>query len=426
MSKPNPSKRALESQQLKNPRLLTLKLIGQVKALRLSIEETCRRSPEYGQLHPRDQAFTRALISHTFRHHHALDAAFAPLLSRPIAGLSPAALGPLRLGTVELLVMGSSAHAALNEAVNLTPKALKGLVNAVLRKLVNDAGAEARFWAAAALPEWMGEKWAADFDAQTSARIQAGLRQMPEMDLSLKPDISVPEGLSENCLLPLHARVPAGDPRVLPGFDDGDWWVQDLAASLPVRMLGDVRGLRVLDICAAPGGKTLQLAAAGANVTALDISKGRLKRLRENLHRTWLKADVVCADAMEWEPTQGFDAILLDAPCSASGTLRRHPEWPWIHARKDQLQHVPLQGELLDRALTWLKPGGKLVYAVCSLFPEEGEHQMRGRDLVNEKPAGIPDWAWHQDADTKKGWLRTTPDPDLNKDGFFAALLQKA
>ena len=400
-----------------NPRALALKLIGQVKGQRLSIEETCRRNPDFGRMDPRDQGLCRALITHTFRHHHALDAAFAPLLSRSIDSLSPAALGPLRLGVVELLVLKNDAHAALNETVKLAPKALKGLINAVLRKLVKDEGAEACFLSAPALPEWLGQKWAEDFGVERAEKIAAGLRLMPDMDLSFKPD-AAPLGES---ILPHHGRVPAGDPRSLAGFEAGDWWVQDMSACLPARMLGDVAGLRVLDICAAPGGKTLQLAAAGAQVTALDVSKQRVKRLRENLHRTYLKAEVVVADALAWEPDEPFDAILLDAPCSASGTLRRHPEWPWIHARKDQLQHVELQGQLIDRALTWLKPGGKLVYAVCSLFSEEGEQQMAGRTHTKVKPAGIPDWAWN----TKKGWLRTTPDPDLNKDGFFAALIEK-
>ena len=403
-----------------NPRSLALKLIGQVKGQRLSIEETCRRNSEFRGLDPRDQSFCRALIAHTFRHHHALDAAFAPHLSRPIESLSPAALGPLRLGVVELLVLKNDAHAALNETVKLAPKALKGLVNAVLRKLVKDEEAEARFWAAPALPEWMGQKWVEDFGANQAAKIQSGLRTLPEMDLSFKPDVPS----LGTPLLPGHGRVPAGDPRELAGFEAGDWWVQDISASLPVRMLGDVAGLRVLDICAAPGGKTLQLAAAGAYVTALDVSKQRVKRLRENLHRTYLKAEVVVADALEWSPDDPFDAILLDAPCSASGTLRRHPEWPWIHARKDQLEHVDLQAKLIERAMSWLKPGGKLVYAVCSLFTEEGEQQFADNAPFTRtmtQPAGIPDWAW----DTKKGWLRTTPDPDFNKDGFFAALIEK-
>ena len=397
---------------------LALKLVGQVKGQRRSIEEICRRSADFARLDLRDQALCRALITHTFRHHHALDATFAPHLSRPIESLSPAALGPLRLGTVELLVLKNQSHAALNETVKLAPKALKGLVNAVLRKLNQDAHAETRFWATPALPPWMAEKWTADFGPKKATALQLGLRRLPEMDLSFKPGVP----LLGTALLPCHGRVPAGNPRALPGFDTGDWWVQDISASLPVRMLGDMQGQRVLDMCAAPGGKTLQLAAAGARVTALDISKTRLKRLQENLQRTSLKAEVICTDALNWQPNEPFDAIVLDAPCSASGTLRRHPEWPWIHTHKDQLQHVWLQGQLIDRALTWLKPGGKLVYAVCSLFPEEGEQQIAGRaTLIKTKPEDIPNWAWN----TKKGWLRTTPDPDLNKDGFFAALLKQ-
>lgn len=404
---------------VQGPRTLTLKLIGQIKGTRQPIEAVMRGNPEFRKLDPRDQGLTRSLVTGFFRHHHALDAAFAPHLSKGLEELSPAALGPLRMGCLELLGLKHEPHAALNEAVKLAPKSLKGLVNAVLRKVQTDPEAPARFWSTPAVPPWMAEAWEATYGEARTRDLLNGLRQIPDLDLTLKPGM-VMEGREE--LAPNHARSPATDPRALPGFDAGDWWVQDLAASLPARMLGDVAGKRVLDVCAAPGGKTMQLAAAGANVTALDASESRLVRLQENLARTNLKAEVVCADALTYTPDALFDAILLDAPCSASGTLRRHPEWPWIHARKDQLSAVPLQAQLIDRALTWLKPAGVLVYAVCSLFPEEGEDHFAGRsDLIKDKPASIPALAWN----TKKGWLRTTPNVDMNMDGFFAAAVRK-
>ena len=402
------------------PRALTLKLIGQIKGTRQPIETVMRGNADFKKLDPRDQGLTRALVTGFFRHHHALDAAFIPHLSRGIDALSPAALGPLRMGCLELLGLEHDAHAALNEAVKLAPKSLKGLVNAVLRKVQADPDATERFWTTPAVPPWMAEAWTAIYGEEKTRDLLTGLRQIPDMDLSLKPGVTLDGGKE---LAPNHLRGPAADPRELEGFEEGNWWVQDLAASLPARMLGDVAGKRVLDVCAAPGGKTMQLAAAGASVTALDASERRLERLQENLDRTGLQAEVICADALTYAPDELFDAILLDAPCSASGTLRRHPEWPWIHARKDQLAAVPLQAELIERALSWLKPGGVLVYAVCSLFPEEGEQHFDARtDLIQDKPEGVPALAW----DTKKGWLRTTPNSELNMDGFFAAALRKA
>ena len=410
-----------------SPRALALKLIGQVKGKRKPIAEIFQSDAAYRALDPRDKSLVRALVTQVFRHHHALDAAFAPLLSKPLDSLSPAALGPLRLGAAELLVMGGEAHATLNETVALAPKSLKGLVNAVLRALSTDLeSAKARLDSATAVPPWLLEKWTQDFGAETASQISKGLREVPDLDLSLKSDANFSLG---KAILENHARLPAQDPRALPGFEAGDWWVQDLAASLPVRLLGRVAGKTALDVCAAPGGKTMQLAASSAQVTALDISQSRLARVQENLDRTRLKANLICADALAYEPEQSFDLIVLDAPCSASGTLRRHPEWPWIHARKDQLAQVPVQAALLRKALTWLNPGGRLVYAVCSLFPEEGEHQIeslltenKGVRLAQAPDMPLPPDSWQKE----KGWLRTTPNPDLNMDGFFAAVLERA
>ncbi|MEM6467291.1 MAG: transcription antitermination factor NusB, partial [Pseudomonadota bacterium] len=336
-------------------------MVGQVKGQRRPIAEVLQSTPAYRALDPRDQSLVRALVTHFFRHHHALDAVFAPHLSRPLDSLSPAALGPLRLGTVELLAMGSAAHATLNETVALTPKALRGLVNAVLRTVLkNEEESKARFADALAVPPWLMEGWQATFGETRANALTAGLREVPHLDLTLKPGTAFDLG---EAALDNHRRLPTDDPRTLPGFAKGDWWVQDLAASLPVRLAGDLAGKRALDVCAAPGGKTMQLAAGGAEVTALDISKARLARVRDNLDRTKLSVDLACQDALKYEPKERFDLILLDAPCSASGTLRRHPEWPWIHARKDQLAHVPTQAALLRKSLDWLTPGGKLIYA---------------------------------------------------------------
>ena len=225
--------------------------------------------------------------------------------------------------------------------------------------------------------------------------------------------------------MPGHVRLPRGAAVTgLPGYSDGAWWVQDLAASLPARLLGEGRGRRVLDLCAAPGGKTLQLAAAGWEVTALDISKRRLERLGENLERTGLTASIVTADALQWEPDAPFDAVLLDAPCTATGTCRRHPDVLHRIGGAQIEEMASLQAKLLERASGWLVPGGRLVYAVCSLEREEGEGQMPDLPLAcdpiraDELPDGL--------SPSPEGWLRTDPGMLAEAgglDGFFIARL---
>ncbi|QYU66238.1 RsmB/NOP family class I SAM-dependent RNA methyltransferase [Leptolyngbya sp. 15MV] len=229
--------------------------------------------------------------------------------------------------------------------------------------------------------------------------------------------------LGGDTLAPGHVRLPRGaNVEKLPGFKQGAWWVQDLAASLPARLLGPGDGRHALDLCAAPGGKTLQLAAAGWNVTALDISKRRLELLRDNLKRTGLKARIVRADALAWEPKHRFDAILLDAPCTATGTARRHPDVLHRTGPRQIAEMAQLQAALIERAAQWLKPGGVLVYATCSLETPEGEGQAAGVSLdplpiaAGELPAGL--------APTPQGWLRTDPGmlgQSGGLDGFFVA-----
>jgi 16S rRNA (cytosine967-C5)-methyltransferase len=251
----------------------------------------------------------------------------------------------------------------------------------------------------------------------------------PPLDLTLRPGFPSPEGE----VLPTGSlRLTAfGQISTLPGYAEGGWWVQDAAAALPARLLGARPGERVLDLCAAPGGKTLQLAAAGAEVTALDVSPTRMARVTANLARTGLAARTVVADALEWEPEERFDAILLDAPCSATGTIRRHPDLPFVKDGSEISGLVALQARLLDRALGWLKPGGRLVFATCSLLPEEGEGQLAaavarhpGLAVERVELAGVePGW-W-----TDAGGLRLRPDHWADRggmDGFFMARLRLA
>ncbi|MFM6932452.1 MAG: RsmB/NOP family class I SAM-dependent RNA methyltransferase [Novosphingobium sp.] len=275
------------------------------------------------------------------------------------------------------------------------------------------------------LPAEVADRWGARADA-----IAKGLGNPPPLDLTLRDPATTAEWtekLGGVSLMPGHVRLPRGDAiENLEGFNEGAWWVQDIAASLPARLLGAGEGRRVLDLCAAPGGKTLQLAAAGWQVTALDISAKRLERVEANCARVGLEADLVTADALEWQPDAPFDAVLLDAPCTATGTCRRHPDVIHRIAARHITEMAELQAKLIARASEWVKPGGALVYAVCSLEADEGEGQARGVALgpwpitADDLPAGVETSA--------DGWLRT--DPGMlaehgGMDGFFIARWRK-
>lgn len=271
------------------------------------------------------------------------------------------------------------------------------------------------------LPDAVAARW-----GQRAEAIAAALGEPPPLDLSLRDPAGTADWtqrLGGMSLMPGHVRLPRGQAvENLEGFDEGAWWVQDLAASLPARLLGAGEGRRVLDLCAAPGGKTLQLAAAGWQVSALDIGAKRLERLAANCKRTGLTAEVLCADALSWEPTEPFDAVLLDAPCTATGTCRRHPDVIHRIGPRQIAEMADLQAALLERAAGWLRPGGTLVYAVCSLEREEGEEQAAKVALesfpimAKELCPGL--------STTAEGWLRTDPGMLADAgglDGFFVA-----
>jgi 16S rRNA (cytosine967-C5)-methyltransferase len=289
------------------------------------------------------------------------------------------------------------------------------------------------------LPAWVFARWRAAY-GERAASIAASLRAEPPLDLTIWTDRErwaqalggtvLPTGTVR---LPASAarEQPTGAPRAgvegLAGYSEGAWWVQDAAAALPARLLGEVKGEVVLDLCAAPGGKTLQLAAEGARVTALDKAEDRLDRLRSNLRRTGLEAEIVCADALEWSPARLFDAVLLDAPCTSTGTLRRHPDAAWLRRPNDVRTLAALQASLLARTSAFLRPGGRLVYSVCSLEPEEGP------DIVAQ---ALNSGAWRRgpkpqiggadDLMSPEGELRTLPCHWVERggmDGFYAALL---
>lgn len=383
-------------------------------------------SPEFAALPPADRARAQRLALAVLRALEPADKVLHPLMRKapplPVWNI-------LRLAIVEM-AGGAAAHGVVNEAVGLARAGRKtshlaGLVNAVLRQVPVGVALNG----VQKLPRWLRQPLVHAYGREAVTAIEAVQAMTPPLDLTLRQDAEAPEGE----LLPTGSLRLAdrGQVSALPGYAAGGWWVQDAAAAMAVPLLGDVQGLRVLDLCAAPGGKTMQLAAAGAEVTALDISGPRMARVVENLARTGLSATCITADALDWQPDQPFDAIVLDAPCSATGTIRRHPDLPFVKDGSEIEGLVALQAALLDRALGWLKPGGRLVFVTCSLLPDEGEAQLtaalgRHPGLTVQRPTlpGIaPDWI------TPEGGLRLRPDYWADKggmDGFFMACLRAA
>ena len=328
----------------------------------------------------------------------------------------------LRMMLAQWLRLQTPPHAVVATGLDLLAGGPRRLAHGVFSTLTKR---EVALPPAPTLPEEVATRW-----SDRAASIAAGLADPPPLDLTLLDPAETEHWqvqLSADSLMPGHLRLARGDNiEKLPGFAEGAWWVQDIAASLPARLFGDGEGRHVLDLCAAPGGKTLQLAAQGWKVTALDISKRRLELLKTNLKRTGLAASTVRADALTWEPKHQFDAILLDAPCTATGTARRHPDVLHRIGARQIAEMAELQAALLDRAKGWLKPGGIFVYATCSLEREEGEDQTSAVDLaplpigLENLPAGLEQ--------TAEGWLRT--DPGMlgevgGLDGFFIARWSK-
>jgi 16S rRNA (cytosine967-C5)-methyltransferase len=345
----------------------------------------------------------------------------------------------LRLGAAQLLFLDTPAHAAVGEAVALATGPhdyAKGLVNAVLRR-VGREGPEALARQDAArlnTPDWLWDSWKCAYSEPAAHALATAHLAEPPLDVTVKTD---PEDwamrLGGERLYGNTVRRPAGGAiENLPGFAEGAWWIQDAAAALPARLLGDARGRTVIDLCAAPGGKTAQLAAAGAAVTAVELSDRRAGRLRSNLQRLRLEARIEVADALSWRPLRPASRVLLDAPCSATGTIRRHPDIAWHKSPADVTRMAALQQRLLAAAVAMLEPGGVLVYASCSLQPEEG-HEVIARALAAGLPlARLPVEASELDGLavdlTPEGDVRTLPCQLAGRgglDGFFIARLRR-
>ncbi len=382
------------------------------------------------------QAFARRLLTTTIRRLGQIDDVIGRALERPLPAKARAARNVLRLGAAQILFMEIPDHAAVDTSVRLFKAAGEGgfakLVNAVLRRLTRE-GAD---WVAAQdaarlnTPDWLWRSWSDAYGETTCRRIAEAHQTPAPLDLSVKSDPDAwAERLGGEVIAGASVRLSGADAvSKLPGFAEGGWWVQDAAARLVTGLIGDVRGKQVIDLCAAPGGKTASLINAGARVTAVDRSQTRLERLEANMRRLGFEAGVVVADAAQWRPDTLADAVLLDAPCSATGTLRRHPDVGWGKTEDDVAKLAAAQRRLLAGAAEMVKPGGTLLFATCSLQPDEGppiaaDALSAGLGL-GSLPFRADELAALPEALTPEGWFRSLPCQLAEKggvDGFFAA-----
>jgi 16S rRNA (cytosine967-C5)-methyltransferase len=394
------------------------------------------------QLSTRDRALVRMLTATVLRRLGTLRALLGGLLDSGLPKDAPQVEIALLLGAAQILFLDVPDHAAVDLSVRLAStqrnKRYAGLANAVLRRIAGEGRDRiAKLDPLVDTPAWLLERWERHYGKEITSAIAAMHRHEPALDLTAKSNpADWARQLGGRLLANGTIRLASVGPvSTLPGFAEGAWWVQDVAASLPASLLGDVAGRSVADLCAAPGGKTAQLAAAGARVVAVDRSSSRLERLRENLARLGLSAEVVAADATKWV-ADPFDAVLLDAPCSATGTIRRHPDVPWQKRPEDLASLAALQSRLLDRAAELTRRGGVLVYATCSLEPEEGEHQIDSFLARNSEfsrlPVAPPEVGGIAEFVSTAGDLRTLPchmsNPDprfAGCDGFYSARLQR-
>jgi 16S rRNA (cytosine967-C5)-methyltransferase len=421
-------------------RHVALDLIGAVLGRERPLDEAIDDSLIMTKLSLRDRAFARLLVATVLRRLGQIDALIADCLANPLPPRAAQVHDILRLGIAQLLFLHTPPHAAVATSVDLAHNrgfpAHKGLVNAVLRRLSVEGPERAAGHDAAQLntPDWLWQSWMRHYgEATTRAIATAHLREAP-LDLTLRAKAN---GWCESLgatQLPTGTlrRAGGGAVSTLPGYAEGAWWVQDAAAALPARLFGDVAGLQVIDLCAAPGGKTAQLADAGAFVTAIDRSGRRLERLIANLKRLSLPAATVVADALSWRPEQLVDAVLLDAPCSATGAIRRHPDVPHLKRPADIARLATIQDKLLHAAVEMIRPGGMLVYCTCSLEPEEGpqriEALLHSGAPVERCPISAAEIETPCDWLTEDGDLRTLPFHLAEYDGidgFYAARLVK-
>ena len=423
---------------LTDPRVAAFELLLIVFQSRRRFDEALAIHRDLADLEPRDRALARLLALTVLRRTGELDNMIAPLLRKPLRGKAGPVQHLLRIGAAQLAFLETPPHAAVATTVAAADatgnRPYKGLVNAVLRRLSREGATPVDDPGRINTPDWLWKSWGHAYGGETAAAITRAHLGEPPLDITVK---ARPEWWAERLeadLLPTGSlrRKAGGDIRALPGFNEGAWWVQDAAAALPARLLGDLAGKTVLDLCAAPGGKTAQLAAAGAEVYAVDKDATRLKRLERNLTRLRLGAHPIAADAMTWSPPQPADAVLLDAPCTATGTIRRRPDIARLRSPADVRRLAELQSALLSRTPDLLRPGGILIFATCSLQPEEGTDRIatllaRGApfERVAVEPNEVPGL---ESAITTDGDVRTLPShwPERGGlDGFYIARLRR-
>lgn len=423
-----------------NARHVALDLIGAVLRRRRPLDDAIEDSPAMHQLPGRDRAFARLLVATVLRRLGQIDALIDDCLNTPLAPRAAPVQDILRLGAAQLLFLRTPPHAAVATSVDIAQSrgfvSHKGLVNAVLRRLSVEGIERVEEQDAPRLntPDWLWRSWSRTYgEAMARAIATAHLKEAP-LDLTLRQDVETWRSRLDGVLLPTGTvrRTAGGALATLPGYADGAWWVQDAAAALPARLFGDLAGRQVVDLCAAPGGKTAQLAIGGARVVAVDRSTRRIERLLSNLERLDLPVEAVAADALTWRPPHMVEAVLLDAPCSTTGAIRRHPDVPHLKLPEDVARLAVVQENLLRAAIDMLQPGGTLIYCTCSLEPEEGIERVEAllydgapverRRITPDEIGADPDWI------TPEGDLRTLPchfgEYD-GIDGFFCARLVK-
>lgn len=426
-------------------RAVAAQVIDSVLRRHRALDEQLDGSRQFAALPERDRALARALIATTLRRLGTLRHLIGLLLDRSPPVQAPLVETALLLGAAQILFLQVPDHAAVDISVRLVQADRRtarfaGLVNAVLRRLAREGAARLAMLDPVTLdtPGWLLARWAKAYGAQTARAIAEANGREPALDLTVRSDPVIWADRLGGRLLPTGSvrLIAHGPVTALPGFAEGAWWVQDAAAALPARLFGELGGKRVADLCAAPGGKTAQLASAGARVVAVDRSPARLNRVRENLDRLALSAEFVCADVSTWSSEQKFDAVLLDAPCSSTGTIRRHPDIPWSKQSSDIAALSGVQSQLIERALALAKADGTIVYCTCSLEPQENEDVVSAflarHDDVRRAPITASEVFGRAEFVSQAGDLRTLPCqlPDADSrlaglDGFYAARLKK-
>ena len=435
----SPIKFAVQNSEGLRSRWAALEALEGVLENRRTINLALDNATGWKRLKAEDRAFTKLLILETIRHLPEIDQIYSNFLDRPLPRRSHRLKHLLRLGTAQLVFLRTPPHAAVNTTVALAGQLLnqkfKGLTNALLRKIARtDARLSPDKSARINTPDWLWRSWRKTYGEEKTLKIAQQHLELAPTDLTVaKTSPELASHLNADTLESGSLRCKDfGNPAEWWGYEDGRWWVQDAAAALPIKLIGDVRGLNVVDLCAAPGGKTAQLAMGGANVVSLDISKLRSETLKANMKRLGLKSNTIISDLRNWEPSITADLVVLDAPCTATGTCRRHPEILRLRGSEDVQKMVRIQKNLLDAGAAMVPNGGTLLYITCSLQPEEGPDQVT--DFLNRwinfarSPFKPLTWKGLEGVIDTNGALRTLPFHWSSRggmDGFFAAALKR-